>query len=85
MWKARWKILQHIPNYKFDKQVTIATASMVLHNFIRKEVIADVEFESYFEDEDYVPKDEESYMNLTTDESEMGFVCDRIARELMLV
>ncbi|KAK2655830.1 hypothetical protein Ddye_008882 [Dipteronia dyeriana] len=85
VWKARWKILQHMPNYKFDKQVTIVTASMALHNFIRREAIADIEFESYKEDEDYVLEDEESYMNLTIDESEMGFVHDRMARELMIV
>ncbi|KAK2648063.1 hypothetical protein Ddye_015552 [Dipteronia dyeriana] len=61
------------------------TASMDLHNFIRREAIADIEVESYNEDEDYVSKGEESYMNLTIDESEMGVVRDRIARELMIV
>ena len=85
VWKARWKILQHMPNYKFDKQVTIVTASMTLHNFIRREAIADVEFESYAEDEDYMPEDEELYMNLSIYESEMTVVRDRIARELVLV
>ncbi|KAK2648829.1 hypothetical protein Ddye_016318 [Dipteronia dyeriana] len=85
VWKARCKILQHMPNYKFDKQVTIVTSSMALHNFIRREAIAYIEFESYNEDEDYVSEDEESYMNLTIDESEMEVVHDRIARELMIV
>ncbi|KAK2656432.1 hypothetical protein Ddye_009484 [Dipteronia dyeriana] len=85
VWKARWKILQHMPNYKFDKQVTIVTASMALHNFIRRDAIADIEFESYNENEDYVPEDKDSYMNLTIYEREMGFVRDRIARELMIV
>ncbi|KAK3229426.1 hypothetical protein Dsin_001307 [Dipteronia sinensis] len=85
VWKARWEIFQHLPNYKFDKQVTIVTDSMALHNFIRREVIPDVEFESYDEDEDYVREDEESCMNLTIDESEIRVVRDRIARELMLV
>ena len=46
VWKARWKILKHMPNFKFDKQVVVATF-MVLHNFIRREAIADLESESY--------------------------------------
>ncbi|KAK3198504.1 hypothetical protein Dsin_021919 [Dipteronia sinensis] len=85
VWKARWRILQHMSNYKFDKQVVIVTASLALHNFIRREAIADVEFESCDENQDYVPEpeDEESYMNLTIDENQMGIVRDRIARELM--
>ncbi|KAK2642879.1 hypothetical protein Ddye_024642 [Dipteronia dyeriana] len=45
----------------------------------------DIEFESYNEDKDYMSEDEESYMNLTIDESEMGVVRDRIARELVIV
>ena len=53
VWKARWKILHHMPNYKFDKQVVIVTTSKILHNFIR-EAIADVEFQSYDENRDYV-------------------------------
>ncbi|KAK3210945.1 hypothetical protein Dsin_015651 [Dipteronia sinensis] len=85
VWKARWRILQHMPNYKFDKQVAIVTASLALHNFIRREAIADVEFELCDENQKYVPEpeDEESYMNLTIDENQMGVVRDRIARELM--
>ncbi|KAL5846148.1 hypothetical protein ACOSQ3_009672 [Xanthoceras sorbifolium] len=69
VWKARWRILQNMPNYKFDKQVAIVTASMALHNFIRRESIAD---------------DEELFVDLTIDKSEMGVICDRIARELLL-
>ncbi|KAK2643822.1 hypothetical protein Ddye_019017 [Dipteronia dyeriana] len=85
VWKARWKFLQHISNYKFDKQVTIVTASMALHNFIRRETIANIEYESYNEDEDYVSEDEESYMNLIIYESEIGVIRDRIAKEIMIV
>ncbi|KAL5749227.1 hypothetical protein ACOSP7_023830 [Xanthoceras sorbifolium] len=44
VWKARWRILQNMPNYKFDKQVAIVTTSMALQNFIRRESIADAEF-----------------------------------------
>ncbi|KAK2659491.1 hypothetical protein Ddye_006024 [Dipteronia dyeriana] len=63
VWKARWRILQYMPNYKFDNQVAIVTASLALHNFIRREAIVDVEFESCDENQDYVPEpeDEESH------------------------
>ncbi|KAL5843555.1 hypothetical protein ACOSQ4_009513 [Xanthoceras sorbifolium] len=84
VWKARWRILQNMPNYKFDKQVAIVTASMALHNFIRRESITDVEFQSYDENQDYVSEDEELFVDLIIDESEMGVIRDRIARELLL-
>ncbi|KAK2658347.1 hypothetical protein Ddye_004880 [Dipteronia dyeriana] len=58
VWKARWRILQHMPNYNFDKQVAIDTASLALHNFMR-EAIAFVEFESCDENQDYVPEPED--------------------------
>ncbi|KAL5756341.1 hypothetical protein ACOSQ2_021087 [Xanthoceras sorbifolium] len=79
----RSRILQNMPHYKFDKQVAIVTASMALHNFVRREAIADVEFQSYDENQDYVSEDEESFVDLTINESEMGVICDRIARELL--
>ncbi|KAL5767077.1 hypothetical protein ACOSQ2_013860 [Xanthoceras sorbifolium] len=73
-----------MPNYKFDKQVAIVTASMALHNFIRREVIANVEFQLYDENQDYVFENEELFVDLTIDESEMGVIRDRIAKELLL-
>ncbi|KAL5788159.1 hypothetical protein ACOSP7_005108 [Xanthoceras sorbifolium] len=59
-------------------------ASMALHNFIRREANADVEFQSYDENQDYVYEDEEPFVDLTIDESEMGVIRDRIAKELLL-
>ncbi|KAL5765820.1 hypothetical protein ACOSP7_016437 [Xanthoceras sorbifolium] len=84
VWKARWKILQNMHNYKFDKQVAIVTVSMNLHNFIRRETITNVEFQSYDENQDYVSEDEEPFVDLIMDESEMGVIRGRIARELLL-
>ncbi|KAL5862074.1 hypothetical protein ACOSQ4_003370 [Xanthoceras sorbifolium] len=55
-----------------------------LHNFIRREAIVDVEFQSYDKNQDYVSEDEEPFVDLTIDESEMGVIRDRIARELLL-
>ncbi|KAL5547993.1 hypothetical protein UlMin_003224 [Ulmus minor] len=84
VWKARWRILADMPRYKFDSQVVIFTASMALHNFIRREAIANIEFESQKENENHVQDDDESYINPTIDDNEMGVVYDKIARELVL-
>ncbi|KAL5558232.1 hypothetical protein UlMin_034443 [Ulmus minor] len=84
VWKARWQILASMPRYKLDSQVTIVTASMALHNFIRREAIADIEFESQEENENHVQDDDESYINPTIDDNEMRVVRDKIARELVL-
>lgn len=56
---------------------------MALHNFIR-EAIFDLKFKKYNEKEDYLLNVEDSDVNSTVDEGEMGFICDIIARELML-
>ena len=76
-----------MPNFKFDKQVVIVATSMALHNFIRRETIVDLEFESYEGKEYYIPDDEESSTNINVDEneaSEIRVVRENIARELML-
>ena len=76
-----------MPNFKFDKQVVVVATSMTLHSFIRREAIADLEFESYEGKEDHSPDDEESSTNINVDEneaSEMGVVCENIGREFML-
>ncbi|KAL5854973.1 hypothetical protein ACOSQ4_004775 [Xanthoceras sorbifolium] len=84
VWKARWRILQNMLNYKFDKQVAIVIVSMALHNFIRRETITDVEFQSYNENQDYMSENEESFVDLIIDESEMEVIRNRIVRELLL-
>ncbi|KAL5581150.1 hypothetical protein UlMin_013592 [Ulmus minor] len=84
VWKARRRILANMPPYKFDSQVAIVIASMILHNFIRREAIADIEFESHEENKDHVPDNDESYINPTNDDNETRLVRDKIARELVL-
>ena len=76
VWKAWWKIY---------KQVAVVGTSMALHNFIKREAIANLKFESYEGKEDYIPDDEESSSNINVDEneaSEMGMIRENIAREL---
>ncbi|KAL5570643.1 hypothetical protein UlMin_027218 [Ulmus minor] len=84
VWKARWQILADMPRYKFDSPVAIVMISMALHNFIRRDVVAGIEFESHEENEDYVQDDDESYINPTIDDNEMRVVCDKITREFVL-
>ncbi|XP_062118773.1 uncharacterized protein LOC133832447 [Humulus lupulus] len=84
VWKARWEILHRMPNYKFDKQLAIVTASMALHNFIRRETINDIEFPSCDEVNDDFVNDDEPNINLARYESEMGVIRDKITVELML-
>ncbi|XP_062118616.1 uncharacterized protein LOC133832263 [Humulus lupulus] len=78
------KFLQRMPNYKFDKQVAIVTASMALHNFIRRETINDIEFLSCDETNDDFVNDDDPNINLVRDESKIGVIRDKIAAELML-
>ncbi|KAL5567692.1 hypothetical protein UlMin_024267 [Ulmus minor] len=70
--------------WKARCQVPIVTASMTLHNFIRRSAITDIEFESHEENEDHVPNDDESYINPTNDDNEMGVVHDKITKEIVL-
>ncbi|XP_062105355.1 uncharacterized protein LOC133816997 [Humulus lupulus] len=84
VWKARWELLQRMPNYKFDKQVTIVTASIALHNFIRRETINDIEFPSCDEANDDFLNDDNSNINLVRDKNEMRVIRDKITTELML-
>ncbi|KAM6548511.1 hypothetical protein CsatB_020187 [Cannabis sativa] len=84
VWKARWQILHRMPSYGYDKQVAIVTASMALHNFIRRETINEMDFPSYDEANNDFADDDVQNINLARDESEMGVVRDKIAAELML-
>ncbi|XP_060960618.1 uncharacterized protein LOC115723519 [Cannabis sativa] len=84
VWKARWQILHRMPSYGYDKQVAIVTASMALHNFIRRETINEMDFPSYDEANNDFVDDDVQNINLARDESEMGVVRDKIAAELML-
>ena len=45
-------------SYPFSKQVKIVIASMVLHNFIRKYVDNDQEFQPFDDDKELLPTSE---------------------------
>eukprot|EP00268_Persea_americana_P028534 TRINITY_DN27701_c0_g1_i4.p1 TRINITY_DN27701_c0_g1~~TRINITY_DN27701_c0_g1_i4.p1 ORF type:complete len:141 (-),score=18.74 TRINITY_DN27701_c0_g1_i4:54-476(-) len=49
--RARFPILKRMPPYPFPVQRSIVVAAMTVHNFIRKEAIADTLFKQY-ENED---------------------------------
>jgi hypothetical protein len=52
VWKNKWKLLYCMLNFPYDKQVKIVVTSMTLHNFIRKHVIKNVEFQPYDDEKD---------------------------------
>jgi hypothetical protein len=80
-------------NFPYDKQVKIVVASMALHNFIRKHVIKDAEFQSYDEDDDLLlidsisdnkAQDESSIQQSdTSNENSMNIEYDLIVNLLM--
>lgn len=53
--KARFPILKKMPPYPFPIQRSIVVAAMTVHNFIRKEAIADELFRQY-ESEELAPE-----------------------------
>ncbi|GAA0165919.1 hypothetical protein LIER_40087 [Lithospermum erythrorhizon] len=54
VWKARFLILKHMPNYDIDTQTEIVLATMAIHNYIRKKYVNNNSFE-LAETENYVP------------------------------
>lgn len=62
MLKKRWKIVRDIPDYPFQKQVTIIIATMTLHNYIRKYDKSDHHFEKEWDvHDDDVNEEIENY------------------------
>ncbi|XP_057419635.1 uncharacterized protein LOC130713837 [Lotus japonicus] len=46
VWK-RFEILRHMPRYKFETQVQIVSATLTLHNFVRRKSETDSNFHRY--------------------------------------
>ncbi|KAK3199064.1 hypothetical protein Dsin_022479 [Dipteronia sinensis] len=45
VWKKKWKILKTMPKFLFNKQVKIVSATMTLHNYIKRHAQCDRHFE----------------------------------------
>ncbi|XP_039688777.1 uncharacterized protein [Medicago truncatula] len=63
VWKNRFAILRRMPNFKFETQVQIVVATMVIHNFIRRKAEIDIDFNVY-EDESTIIHHDDSSSNL---------------------
>lgn len=56
VWKNRFEILSKMRNWSLLRQKKIVVATMVLHNYIRKNAIRDKEFDRCDNDPDYMPE-----------------------------
>jgi hypothetical protein len=59
--KARWKILQEMPNFKLQTQMAIIWACFALHNFIRREGSSDLDILGSLENISVLQDNEQSY------------------------
>ncbi|XP_054801614.1 uncharacterized protein LOC129305674 [Prosopis cineraria] len=89
VWKNRFAILRHMPNYDYDTQVQIVVATMAIHNFIRKQSDSDYEFmrhetEDHIEHEDNDHVDDYSSLpSSTTSSSDMAHLRDVIRDQIV--
>ena len=66
VWKNRFVILRHMPNFKYPTQVEIVYAIMAIPNFINKNSVSDVELHRAKEYDNIVAKDLDNDDNLNT-------------------
>ena len=90
VWKNRFAILRHMPNFKYMTQVEIVCATMAIHNFIRRNSISDIEFCRAEEYDNSMVEDLDNDGNLNTcldvdltSSAEMDYVRDRIRDEIV--
>lgn len=58
IWKACCPVLKLMAPFSYETQSLIIVTLMVIHNFIRKNTIADQKFRPYDKDEGYMNSDE---------------------------
>jgi len=63
VWKNRFAIIRHMPNFTFSTQVQIVCATMAIHNFIRRNSDSDIEFDSN-DDNEILLEDSASDVNV---------------------
>ena len=89
VWKNRFAILRRMPKFKIETQVQIVSATMAIHNFIRRNTSTDTEF-NHYEDEDilegncddHVVSDPFPSLNIVSS-SEMDNVRDAIRNQIV--
>ncbi|KAK7276933.1 hypothetical protein RIF29_18082 [Crotalaria pallida] len=90
VWKNRFAILRSMPKYKFETQVQIVSATMALHNFIRRNADHDIDFTRYENEEITLDDDDEDddddgddEVNLYSSQAEMNHTRDFIRDEIV--
>ena len=97
IWKKKFVILQNMPTYPYNVQVQIVTATMAIHNFIRRYNAGDSDFMPFDDNPDLVPEEylEEYYsirnrgnndrepVQRTATTTSMTIVLDNIRNELV--
>lgn len=59
LWKNRFAILRHMPKFSINTQVKIVVATMIIHNFIRRNTEIDVDFHRY--EDEYIDLNHDDY------------------------
>ena len=86
VWKKKWKILNTMPNFSFDKQVKIVIATMALHNYIKRHAQRDRHFEeskNYQNEGTEEEMDEESHETNGPGAQEIEVLRNQITASLM--
>lgn len=60
VWKNRFAVLRNMPSFKFNTQVKVVCATMMIHNFIRRNSVSDIDFQ-HAEKNDIAPEDLDSH------------------------
>ncbi|KAL4327687.1 hypothetical protein AHAS_Ahas13G0125000 [Arachis hypogaea] len=90
VWKNRFVILRPMPKFKMKTQIQIVSATMTIHNFIRRNSKTDFEFTQY-EDENIIEDEDDNQIgdsqspNLSVAfSSEMNIVRDSIQDQILV-
>ena len=90
VWKNRFAIIRHMPNFKYTTQVQIVCATMAIHNFIRRNSALDIEFHRAEKYDNTIAEDLNNDGNLNigfnidlNSSAKMDYVRDRIRDEIM--
>nr|KYP71030.1 hypothetical protein KK1_010273 [Cajanus cajan] len=89
VWKNRFAILRCMPKFKFETQVQIVSATMTIHNFIRRKSETDSEFKRYedenideYENDNHISEDQSLPLTVTSS-TEIDLVRDSIRDQII--
>ena len=90
VWKDKFAILCHMPNFKYTTQLEIVCATIGVHNFIHRNSVLDIEFRCAEEYDNTIAEDLDNDDNLNTcfdvnlsSSAEMDYGRDQIRDEIV--